>query len=156
MMNDMFDALNRKVPREGVRTNRKNIGVLRNALQFLDSWESELRKGEITKEMFLTRSTSEGLRVTLSSTIALCEYLLSSCGFRYVLTSKMNQDPIECFFGTVRRSGCQNDHPTMPTFLQVYHLLSVYKLIRPPKFGNCQLTERRKSRALRWRTSKNN
>ncbi|KAH9364350.1 hypothetical protein HPB48_012124 [Haemaphysalis longicornis] len=53
----------------------------------------------------------------------------------------MNQDPIERFFGTVRQAGCQNDHPTMPTFLQVYHLLSVYKLIRPPKFGNCQLTE---------------
>lgn len=29
----------------------------------------------------------------------------------------------------------------MPTFLQVYQLLHVYKLIRPPKFENCQITE---------------
>ena len=25
----------------------------------------------------------------------------------------------------------------MPTFLQLYRLLSAYKLIKPPKFGNC-------------------
>lgn len=42
------------------------------------------------------------------------------------------------FFGSIRQAGCQNDHPTLPTFLQLYHLLSVYKILRPPKFGNCR------------------
>lgn len=29
----------------------------------------------------------------------------------------------------------------MPTFLQLYRLLSVYKLIKPPKFGNCYVDD---------------
>lgn len=30
-----------------------------------------------------------------------------------------------------------NDHPATPTFLQVYKLLSIYAVIKPPKYGNC-------------------
>jgi len=29
----------------------------------------------------------------------------------------------------------------MPTFLQLYRLLSTYKLLKPPKFGNCTISE---------------
>lgn len=32
-----------------------------------------------------------------------------------------------------------NDHPSTPTFLQVYKLLSVYAILKPPKYGNCTL-----------------
>lgn len=49
----------------------------------------------MVKEDFLTPNTAEGLRVTLRSTIDLCNYLLNDCGFHYVLTSKMNQDALE-------------------------------------------------------------
>jgi hypothetical protein len=50
--------------------------------------------GQITKNQFLTKSTTEGLRVTILSTIELNQYLLS-CGFHYILSNKFNQDPIE-------------------------------------------------------------
>jgi len=30
-----------------------------------------------------------------------------------------------------------NDHPSTPTFLQVYKQLSVYATLKPPKYGNC-------------------
>ncbi|KAH8032437.1 hypothetical protein HPB51_025206 [Rhipicephalus microplus] len=50
----------------------------------------------------------------------------------------MNQDVLERFFGIIRLAGGQNEHPTMPTFLQLYNMLSVYSLLKPPKFGNCQ------------------
>jgi len=29
----------------------------------------------------------------------------------------------------------------MPTFQQLYRLLSTYKLLKPPKFGNCSVNE---------------
>jgi hypothetical protein len=48
----------------------------------------------LTKNQFLTKSTTEGLRVTILSTIQLSQCLLS-CGFHYVLSNKFNQDPIE-------------------------------------------------------------
>jgi hypothetical protein len=44
--------------------------------------------GQITKNQFLTKSTTEGLRVTILSTFEL------SCGFHCVLSNKFNQDPI--------------------------------------------------------------
>lgn len=50
--------------------------------------------GKIDPEDFLTNSTAQGLRVTISSTIDLSSYLLKSCGY-YVLTGRMSQDPLE-------------------------------------------------------------
>lgn len=50
--------------------------------------------GEINQNQFLTKSTAEGLRVTILSTIELGQYLLG-CGFHYFLSNKCNQDPIE-------------------------------------------------------------
>ncbi|KAH7936305.1 hypothetical protein HPB52_021346 [Rhipicephalus sanguineus] len=40
-------------------------------------------------------STAEGLRVTLKLVRELSMYLLKDCDFKYVLTAKMNQDPLE-------------------------------------------------------------
>lgn len=51
--------------------------------------------GNIKQEEFLTNQTAEGLRVTLNSTIDLSKYLLEMCGYDYVLTGKMCQDPLE-------------------------------------------------------------
>ena len=44
---------------------------------------------------------------------------------------------LQRFFGTIRQAGCANGHPSFITFLQLYRMLSVYKLLKPPKFGNC-------------------
>ena len=66
-----------------------------DTLEYIDNWEQNLVDGKISKEDFLTPNTAEGLRVTLLSTIDLCNYLLNDCGFHYVLTSKMNQDALE-------------------------------------------------------------
>lgn len=50
---------------------------------------------KIGKEHFLTSSTAEGFRVTITSTLELCDYLLEMRKFNYVLTNKINQDPLE-------------------------------------------------------------
>lgn len=33
--------------------------------------------------------------MTMTSTVELTKYLLNECGFKYVLTNKMNQDRLE-------------------------------------------------------------
>lgn len=62
---------------------------------WLNTWETSMREQHIHTNEFLTMTTAEGLRVTLRSTIELPNYLLWDCGFEYVLTGKMNQDPLE-------------------------------------------------------------
>lgn len=41
----------------------------------------------------------------------------------------------------MRQAGGANDHPASINFLQLYKLLSTYKLIKPPKNGNCTVFE---------------
>lgn len=62
---------------------------------WLDLWEDHVLNDSIPEDEFLTKSTAEGLRVTIKSIIDLSKHLLEECGFKYVLTSKMNQDRLE-------------------------------------------------------------
>lgn len=138
-VNDVFDALNRSHPTESVRLGSKDLRISASALHWLNSWESEVRSSKISADCFLTESTAEGLRVFLLSAIQLMRYLLNQCRYSYVLTAKFNQDVLEKFFGIIRQVGGQNDHPSMPMFLQLYNMLRIYSLVKPPKFITCRI-----------------
>lgn len=69
--------------------------ILNQSLQWLDQWEHMVEQGLIDEKEFLTKNTAESLRITLKSTIDLVMYLLKECDFKYVLTSKLNQDSLE-------------------------------------------------------------
>lgn len=45
------------------------------------------------------------------------------------------------FFGIIRQAAGSNDHPSAPTFLQLYKLLSTYSILKPPKSGNCTIND---------------
>ncbi|KAL5245800.1 hypothetical protein ACI65C_013168, partial [Semiaphis heraclei] len=141
LMNNMFDSLSRKYPVEGIKKNSHDIEVLKEAFEFINEWESNLKNQLINKDDFLTTTTADGLKITLKSTIDLIDYLLDDCNYKYVLTAKLNQDCLEKFFGIIRQVAGPNDHPSTPTFLQLYRMLSVYSLIKPPKSGNCTIFE---------------
>jgi len=74
------------------------LQFLKECLEWLNEWELKEKKGLITSDEFLTRETSEGLRVTITSTIQICEYLINNFGFEYILTGKINQDNLEVRF----------------------------------------------------------
>ncbi|KAF0721309.1 Uncharacterized protein FWK35_00027338, partial [Aphis craccivora] len=141
MFNDIFDSLNRKFPAEGIRKYSNYFKVLEDTLKFIDEWELNVVNKKIEEHNFLTKQTAEGLRVTIKSTMELSKYFLEEIGFKYVLSNKMNQDKLEHFFGVVRQSTGPNDHPSTPTFLQVYKILSAYSILKPPKSGNCTILE---------------
>lgn len=77
-LNDLFDALNRRYPAEGIRLGCKDLITLQTASHWLDSWEQEVVNREIPKDLFLTQSTAEGLRVTLRSVEELSCHLLKN------------------------------------------------------------------------------
>lgn len=64
-------------------------------MSWLREWESNLKKNLIQENEFLTKTTADGFKITLQSTIDLTNYLLNDCGFEYVLTGKLNQDNLE-------------------------------------------------------------
>lgn len=71
------------------------LKVLNDAIEFLNNWERNLIKQIIKDNDFRTKQTSEGLRVTIKSTIDLVNYLHAKCDFTNVLTNKFNQDCLE-------------------------------------------------------------
>uniref|UniRef100_A0A2S2PUB1 Transposable element P transposase-like RNase H C-terminal domain-containing protein n=1 Tax=Schizaphis graminum TaxID=13262 RepID=A0A2S2PUB1_SCHGA len=120
---------------------RLAVQVLQESLLWLNDWKLKVQTGEVHQDKFLSDNTAEGLRVTLNSTIDITKYLIKEFNFSYVLTGKITQDNLEKFFGTIRLAAGANDHPGTPTFLQLYKLLSVYSLLKPPKFGNCTIDQ---------------
>ncbi|XP_051159622.1 uncharacterized protein LOC127285741 [Leptopilina boulardi] len=142
-MNEMFDALNRHQPNQGLTPNSKDFKVLQNILLWLNNWEINLENGLIDESNYLTLETAGRLRVTIMSTLTMCHYLIDKFDFSYLLTGKVNQDNLEKFFGTIRLAAGSNEHPTCPTFLQLYKLLAAYSILKPPRYGNCLVTEQK-------------
>lgn len=89
-------------------------------LQFLDEWETHAKGLG-----FLSKSTSEGLRVTIHATKELLKYLTERVGFKYLMTSRLSQDCIERSFGIVRQASGANDHPTPAQFIVIIRYLYI-------------------------------
>ncbi|XP_075727729.1 uncharacterized protein LOC142768959 [Rhipicephalus microplus] len=132
-MNSLFDCLNSRRPEhvqyneaEHIATLKENVTWLNNCCDYIESLPKQ------RQACFLTKPTSEALRVTLLSTIALVENLLAS-GFRYVLVGNFGQDSLERFFGIARHVAGDGGQPTIQQFVFIYRMHSVNNLVRPPK-----------------------
>ncbi|XP_044590482.1 uncharacterized protein LOC123269047 [Cotesia glomerata] len=84
----------------------------------------------------ITPSTLTGLKITLQATLELAEFLKEKCNYDYLMTSRLNQDQLEKFFGIMRNVCRCNDHPDTILFGQVFRLLCSYSLVTPPKGSN--------------------
>ena len=71
------------------------LQIIQSSLKWLDEWEKLKIDKKITDDEFLTDITAHNLRLSLHSTIDLCDYLINNYGFKYVLTGKLNQDNLE-------------------------------------------------------------
>ncbi|KAG0425648.1 hypothetical protein HPB47_027201 [Ixodes persulcatus] len=76
---------------EALRPNLSSRAVIASFLEYLAAWQSHADG----TGGFLSESTAVGLRVTLSSTLELLSYLTEEVGYKYIMTSRLSQDPIE-------------------------------------------------------------
>ena len=82
----------------------------------------------------------------VASFVELVPILLKLPGVKSVLSGKLNQDPIEKFFGCIRQSGRVNDNPTVAEALKSTQTLRVVNAIRFSAItGNCRGTGKRKA-----------
>ncbi|KAH7937463.1 hypothetical protein HPB49_012611 [Dermacentor silvarum] len=66
-------------------------------------------KSQCLAKNFLSKETYEGVVITTRSNVECIGYLLEEMSFDFVLTRKMSSDPIESFFGWLRKSAGSND-----------------------------------------------
>lgn len=130
-LNQISDILNSNNCFDGLKLNSKEHHALEDFLLYLELWESCT-----DPQFFLTKSTYNGLRATINTTLDLLRYCSSELGFRYLMTSRINQDPLEHFFGLLRSSGGDNNNPESIQVAQIFRLLSLYSLIKPAKGSN--------------------
>eukprot|EP00795_Rhopilema_esculentum_P004986 gene4986-21354_t len=88
---------------------------------YLNRWKDAVknRKGNFSDEdrrkMFLSEATYEGLQTTALSLVECVRYLLQN-GFKYVLTNRFCQDPLEDHFGRHRGLGRRSTNPNISSF----------------------------------------
>ncbi|XP_075732790.1 uncharacterized protein LOC142775325 [Rhipicephalus microplus] len=80
-------------------------------------------------KLLSSQVTTEAMRVTLPSTLDIIEYLFG-LGVHYILTAKLNRDPLERQFRLVRSFGGDESQPTVVNFTQIFRLLSLYTFIK--------------------------
>lgn len=68
------------------------LQIVEEFLPYLDTWQQEAK----TKGLhFMSDSTCYGLKVSLTATLEICKYLIDECGFKYLMTARLNQDALE-------------------------------------------------------------
>lgn len=131
-VSQLISVMTSRHSRNGLRPSSKSVAELEAFLMFLDDWEQSAKEAG---GGFISKSTAEGLRVTICSTLSLLKYV-TSLGFKYLMTSRLSQDKLENLFGIVRQYSGTNDHPSPAQFLVTVNCLTFYNLARPPKSGN--------------------
>ena len=99
--------------------NDQRFGFLKDVfVKYLDEWKItvENRPGKFSKDdrakMFLSDATYEGLKTTALAMMDCVKFLLQH-GFKYVLSNRISQDPLEDHFGRHRGLAHRSSNPTL-------------------------------------------
>ncbi|KAJ3655556.1 hypothetical protein Zmor_014679 [Zophobas morio] len=130
-INKLSDILNSSNGFSALRLQSPQYEELEDFLIYLDLWESCA-----DQEHFLTKNTADGLRATINTTLDLLKYCTETLNFNYLMTSRINQDPLEHFFGLLRDCGGSNNCAESVQIAQIFRLMSLYSLVKPPKGSN--------------------
>ena len=75
------------------------------------------------------------LQITLSSVMELWKTIQGEV--KFLCTRRLNQDPLENFFGSIRQQGGNCDNPTPLQFTQAFRKLFFNNYLLPMGTGNC-------------------
>lgn len=135
-MNDMFDCLNSKhhddptpMRRPLKATNPNILNFLEESIPYINSWKININQQN--------PPCFDGLILTIRSVLSLYKDLqLEDC--KYLLTGRLNQDPIENMFGVLRQRGGYNSNPSAKQFRRnLQHAMSI-RLMDAPDSANCE------------------
>ncbi|KAE8744170.1 hypothetical protein FOCC_FOCC009178 [Frankliniella occidentalis] len=164
LVNKLTDVMNSRIPKKALQPYSEQTQVIEEFLKTFKQMQdyltakrkaAEIRAEEAIKkftpdvkfkstannvpkrEYVFSESTDTGLIITLKTTLQLLKFLTSDkIKYKYLMTSRLNQDALERFFGLVRQSCGPNTHPEPRVFAQLFRLLSIYSLVKPVKGSN--------------------
>ena len=154
---DIWKIFNVSTPQKGIRLKDEFYNPLVNAdprflflervVFWLEAWEANSKSNKSS----LSRQTFTSLKHTCQALPHIVNHLTNNCGFSYVLTSFLQNDPLEHHFGLYRQMSGANYHISycqvleserrlkLSSILKLYQTsaeqISVRDFIR--KFSNC-------------------
>ena len=143
--NDIFDCMNSSQLRDANKRKRavsvadtcEQSSFLQNAVQ----WLSTIRvKNTSGKDVTSSVKCFSGWQLSIASLLLLKSTLLQQTNyFRFILTRRLNQDPLENFFAAIRQKGGSCDNPTPLDFMRLFKQLCCKQLVVASVSGNSEV-----------------
>lgn len=132
--NDIFDSVNGRTFK--VCENLKKPA--KTTSPHLSFWVESIEwiKGMRFNTSFHTHCLT-GWKLTLQAMIGLMGELQSAEGFKFLLTSRLNQDCLENLFAVIRQKGGNRDNPDPNHFRFTFRQILCNSLITPSSSSNC-------------------
>lgn len=122
-MNAGFQGKNFKPARQPFESaeDQRLSWLINDFLGYLSEWEecvaSRPLVGDVNRElMLMSNATRSGLKIATLSMVEIVKLTLES-GARYVLPRRINQDPLEAYFGRQREKASRTRNPTVSMFI---------------------------------------
>lgn len=136
--NKLFDFLNSSNAAEAYRGEETKVAYLQEATEFVSNMSIRHQGKNVTRRFTFKKKWP----ITISAIILLWDEVKDIPGVNHILTRRINQDPIENFFGLLRNSCGNNRNPTAEQFIggfkrQLYNPIQDERQIISAE-GNCQ------------------
>jgi len=141
-VNQLFDVLNSMCVSAKNKWKKPLSSKSVDLFTYLDecvAWIGRWRfVNPVTGATKLTLPCQIGLQQTIIGVQCAAKELIQKHGFKYVLTSRFNQDAIENFFAAVRSKGINNDTRTVVEYQSSVKHIAVNWILEQPETGaNC-------------------
>ena len=139
--NDLFDVMNSSQ----MSTSNPNLCALKDGslhMKFIHNFKQWLNTLTILKGTSVMNKKIKcisGWQLTLTAVEQLWPVLRDSHGFDFLLTQRLNTDPIENLFSEIRQKGGNCSNPTPYNFARIIKQVTCQRLFNPIEGGNCEL-----------------
>ena len=133
-----FDCVNSsslqstKVLKCALSDQTKHQDFMKEAIGFIKGLKVVNGNEEVTGRI----KCLKGWVMTLNAILLIWEHLKKTRDFKFLLTRRLNTDPIENFFGTIRQQGGNSDNPTPSQFTSAFRKLFFSSFLTSSE-GNC-------------------
>ncbi|KAK3907370.1 Transposable element P transposase [Frankliniella fusca] len=157
LMNKFFDCVNGK-QEDGEDVRNINLVAYTDPndprlewlsttfLNYFEEWKEDVKNRagifSVTErsQMIISHQALESLKITIKSIVSSIKYMLQSAGAPRVNARVLNQDPLEQYFGKMRRKQGDNKNPFLQGVLNTANTeRSAAEASLPPRRGNTEV-----------------
>ena len=134
----LFDSVNSsklhspkklKIP---ISETSNHVNFFHEAIDFISSLKVYNGNTEVTGRI----KCIKGWLITINAIILIWKHLQQHHNFKFLFTRRLNTDPLENFFGTIRQQGGNSDNPTPTQFIRAFRKL-LFSSLFTSDTGNC-------------------